>query len=642
MFRALKRWLLGSPLPSAHAIHERLTKVVALAVFSSDALSSVAYATQEILHQLVLAGTSGYRYAVPIAGGIAILLAIVAMSYSQTIRAYATGGGSYLVAKDNLGVTSGLVAAAALLIDYILTVAVSSAAGVAAVTSAIPRLYEHRTALCILCVITISVMNLRGIRESGRIFAVPTYLFIGAFTLLLLGAFTRLATGKLAPLELPPAAHELSHPLTVWLLLRAFAAGCTALTGVEAIADGVPAFQKPESRNASVTLAWMASICCVFFLGSSYLSVRLQAWPHEAETVISQIARAVFHGGLLYYFVQATTALILILAVNTAFADFPRLASILARDRFVPRQFANQGDRLVFSNGIVFLAGSAIVLLVIFRGSTHALLPLYAVGVFLSFTLSQGGMVFRHLRLKEPGWRFGIVVNATGAVCTSLVLAVITATKFTHGAWVVIVLIPVFVFLFRRVNVHYRQIREQLSLENAAPPAPLRNIVIVPVSTIHRGVVHGLQYARALSDDVRAVVIDLDPEATQRLRERWSQYGCGVPLVVLESPYRSIVRPLLEYIRALDRRSDKDVITVVLPEFVPAHWWEHLLHNQTALLIKGALLFRPNTIVTSVPYHLQRPTAGQARPAVTIGDRPQNAGTVPDAGSGGSGRLGSA
>jgi hypothetical protein len=318
--------------------------------------------------------------------------------------------------------------------------------------------------------------------------------------------------------------------------------------------------------------------------------------------------------------VQATTAMILILAVNTSFADFPRLASILARDRYVPRQFANQGDRLVFSNGIVFLAGSAIALLIIFQGSTHALLPLYAVGVFLSFTLSQAGMVFRHLRLKESGWRTGIAINGFGAFCTSIVLIIITATKFTHGAWVVVVLIPVFVLLFLRIHSHYRQIREQLSLDNAPPPSePLHNTVLVPVSTIHRGVVYALQYARGLSDDVRAVVINLDEGATRRLAERWPEHGCGVPLVVLDSPYRSIVRPLLDYIRQLDRRSDVDIITVVLPEFVPARWWEHLLHNQTALLIKGALLFRRGTIVTSVPYHLHRPNRDETPPADRTG-----------------------
>ena len=609
MFSALKRWLVGSPLPTAQAMHERLSKTVALAVFSSDALSSVAYATQEVLYYLVLAGGAGIAYCMPISLAIGALLVIVAASYRQTIRAYPSGGGAYIVAKDNLGALPGLVAAAALLIDYILTVAVSAAAGVNAVTSAFPRLFEHRTILCVLCVLGISIMNLRGIRESGRAFAAPTYLFIIAFGLLLIGALTRLATGRIQPLSLPEEIASASHPVTLWLLLRSFAAGCTALTGVEAISNGVPAFRPPESRNAGITLTWMATIACTFFLGASYIASRLGAYPHEKETVISQVARAVFQGGPLYYFVQATTALILILAVNTSFADFPRLASILARDRYVPRQFANQGDRLVFSNGIVFLAGSAIALLVIFRGSTHRLLPLYAIGVFLSFSLSQAGMVLHHKRLREKGWRRGIAINGLGAVCTSIVLLILTVTKFKEGAYVVVLLIPLFVLMFQRVNSHYREIREQLSLDRAEGPCEVHNTVIVPVSTIHRGVVQALQYARALSDDVRAVVIDLDPEATRKLREKWSQHCCGVPLIVLDSPYRSVLRPLLEYIESVDRRKEGDIITVVLPEFVPARWWEHLLHNQTALLIKGALLFRRRTVVTSVPYHLQRTTA---------------------------------
>ncbi len=609
----MKRWLVGSPLPSAQASHERLTKVVALAVFSSDALSSVAYATQEILYQLVHAGPAGMLWCLPISLGIAVLFIIVTASYQQTIREYPSGGGAYIVAKDNLGALPGLTAGAALLIDYVLTVAVSAAAGVNAITSAAPGLFPWRTSLCILAVISVSVMNLRGVRESGRIFAVPTYLFIASFAMMVIGAFSRLSMGTLQPIDHPPefeaSLTAAAAPVTLWLLLRGFAAGCTALTGVEAISNGIQAFRPPESRNARITLGWMAVICATFFVSASFLATRLGAYPHETETVISQIARATFHSGPLYYLVQIATALILLLAVNTAFADFPRLSSFIARDRYLPRQFANQGDRLVFSNGIVFLSGSAILLLVIFHGDTHALLPLYAVGVFLSFTLSQLGMIRHHLKIREPRWRLGLAINLTGAVSTAIVLTIIAVTKFTHGAWVVIVLIPVFIFMFLRVHSHYIRLRDELSLEGASEPAPLRNTVIVPVSAIHRGVVAALQYANAISDDVRAVMINLDQEQTERMRDKWPRHGCGVPLIILDSPYRSVLRPLLAYIESVDRRSESDVITVVLPEFVPARWWEHLLHNQTAFVIKGALLFRRNTIVTSVPYHLEKRTA---------------------------------
>ena len=628
---AVKRWLVGSPLPTAQAVHERLTKRVALAVFSSDPLSSVAYASQEILYVLVHAGAAGILLCLPISFGIAALLIIVVVSYRQTVAAYPSGGGAYIVAKDNLGRLPGLVAAAALLIDYILTVAVSAAAGINAITSAVPALTPYATLLCIASVVGISLMNLRGVKESGRFFAVPTYLFIGSFGLLLVGAFFRFATGQLAPVAAPaiPLGTPL-HPVTLYLVLRAFAAGCTALTGVEAISNGVPAFHPPEARNAGITLSWMAVIATTFFVGASFLAVRLGAHPSEQDTVISQIAWQTYQGGFLYYLLQASTALILVLAVNTAFADFPRLASILARDRFLPRQFANRGDRLVFSNGILFLGTSAIVLLIIFRGSAHALLPLYAVGVFLSFTLSQGGMVVHHWRLKEPAWKRGLVINAFGAVCTGVVLAVITLTKFIHGAWVVAVLIPIFVAMFLKVNRHYGEVRERLSLEGMTPSTEsLRVTAVVPVSELHTGVLAALRYARSLTEDVRAVTVDLETGSTQALTGQWSRYGLGIPLVVLDSPARSVLRPLLDYVDDLTKRDARRLVAVVIPEAIPARWWDYLLHNQTVLLIKGALLLRPGTIVTSVPYHLgsavRRPSpvpaaerAGVALPATAL------------------------
>src|SRR2546426_1418664 len=604
----LKRLLVGPPMPLAQARHERLGKAVALAVFASDPLSSVAYATEEILLVLILAGSAALSYSLPVALGIAALLAIVVISYRQTVMAYQQGGGAYLVAKDNLGIFPALTAAAALLVDYVLTVSVSVVAGVAALTSAVPRLYPYRVVLSVFAVALIALGNLRGVRESGRLFAAPTYFFI--VSILGMVGYGLVAT----TFDLLPEAPYAPHPpglegIGLFLILRAYAAGCTALTGVEAVSNGVQALKPPEGKNAQTVMTWLGVLSIAMFLGITYLAYDFGIAPGGDETVVSKIARRVFGTGVPYYCVQSATLLILVLAANTSYADFPRLSSILARDRFVPRQFPNQGHRLVFSNGIVFLAGSAIALLVIFRGSTHRLLPLYAIGVFLSFSLSQAGMVLHHKRLREKGWRRGIAINGLGAVCTSIVLLILTVTKFKEGAYVVVLLIPLFVLMFQRVNSHYREIREQLSLDRAEGPCAVHNTVIVPVSTIHRGVVQALQYARALSDDVRAVVIDLDPEATRKLREKWSQHCCGVPLIVLDSPYRSVLRPLLEYIESVDRRKEGDIITVVLPEFVPARWWEHLLHNQTALLIKGALLFRRRTVVTSVPYHLQRTTA---------------------------------
>src|SRR5438034_463843 len=590
-------------MPLAQARHERLEKSIALAVFSSDAMSSVAYATEEILLILVLAGAAAAHLANPIAVSIAGLLIIVAISYQQTIHAYPNGGGSYIVAHDNLGTVPGLVAAAALLVDYVLTVAVSVAAGVAAITSALPSVQNHKVVLGVVFVAGIALANIRGVRESGRIFAVPTYFFIVSFGVLLAGGFYRLLTGTLEPLtEPPPVALE---ALTWFLVLRAFSSGCTAMTGTEAISNGIPAFRAPESRNAAITLAWMAGILATLFVGLTVLASALHVLPSDTETVVSQIARRVFGSGLLYYLIQAATALILVLAANTSFADFPRLSSLLARDRFVPRQFATLGERLVFSNGILVLAGFAALLLVVFRGETHALIPLYAVGVFISFTLSQTSMVRRWLRLRGQGWWWRAALNGTGAAVTGLVMLTIAVTKFSHGAWIVLLLIPTLVALFVVVHRHYGEVSRQLSLDDYSPPPPMTNTVLVLVGDLHRGVVHALQYAQTLSPSATALYVETDPERTRRLEERWGKWGQGLPLIVLTSPYRSLLGPLLEYIDQLQRHGDNHVVTIVLPEFIPARWWQQILHNQTALLIKGTFLFRKNVIVTEVPYHLR-------------------------------------
>jgi amino acid transporter len=599
----LKRLFLGSPLPTAQSRHERLGKATALATFASDALSSVAYATEEILLILILAGTAALSYSLPIGIAIAVLIVIVISSYRETIRAYPQGGGAYIVGKENLGVYPGLVAGAALLIDYVLTVAVSVAAGVAAITSAQPRLFPYRVWLCVAAVTIVALANLRGIRESGKVFATPTYLFIVSILAMIVYG----AAGAIFDFlgETPYAPHPPGlEGVGLFLILRAFSAGCTALTGVEAVSDGVPALRSPEAHNARIVLTWLGVILIVLFLGMTYLAYDFGILPRPGETVASQLARHVFGTGIIYYEIQVVTMLILLLAANTAFADFPRLAFFLARDRFIPRQFGTQGDRLVFSNGIVILAGLAALLLVVFAGDTHALIPLYAVGVFLSFTLSQSGMVRRWLRLREPGWRWRAALNGIGAVATGLVMMTIAVTKFAHGAWIVLVLIPSLVVLFVLMHRHYEDVARQLSLDDFTPPPPMTNTVLVLVGDVHRGVVSALQYALTLSPSPKAVYVEIDPERTRRLEEKWGKWGMGVPLIVLASPYRSLIGPLLEYVDSLQRLGPNHMVTLVLPEFLPARWWQQILHNQTALLIKGTFLFRRNVVITDVPHHL--------------------------------------
>ncbi|MBI2114457.1 MAG: APC family permease [candidate division NC10 bacterium] len=599
---SLKRVILGTPLATAAEKHERLGKVAGLAVFASDALSSVAYGTEEILLVLVAAGTgAALGYSQPIMVGIAILVAVVAASYWQTIHAYPSGGGAYIVAKDNLGDLPGLVAGAALLIDYVLTVAVSIAAGVAAVTSAVPALYPIRVEIGFLCVVGVTVANLRGVRESGRIFTIPTYWFIGSLYLLIIAGLFRVATGTAEPL--PTEEIKATQELTLFLLLRAFSSGCVTLTGTEAVSNGIPAFRPPESRNAAMTLAWMALILGSSSLGMAYLAHVYQVLPREAETVVSVLARTIFGKNLLYYNLQAATALILFLAANTSYQDFPRLSSILARDGFMPRQMANRGDKLVFSNGILILAALSILLLVMFQGSTHALIPLYAVGVFLSFTLSQTGMVRHWMKEAHPAPHH-IALNGLGAVATGIVTIVIAVSKFTLGAWVVVVLIPLIVVGLLRIERHYKEVAKRLSLAGAGRPRIGKNPVVVLVAGIHKGVIEALEYAKSISPNVTALTVDLDPTKTARLRLQWAEWAPDVPLVVLESPYRSILQPLLEYIDRMERQGEGRYLTVILPEFVCSHWWEHFLHNQTALLIKAALLFKPGKVTVSVPYHL--------------------------------------
>jgi amino acid transporter len=602
----VKRVIVGAPIPSHLAHHERFSRVTGLAVLSSDPLSSVAYATEEILRVLTVGGVAALSLVTPIGAVIATMLAIVVFSYRQTIHAYPSGGGAYIVAKENLGTLASLIAAASLLIDYVLTVSVSIAAGVAAITSALPHWRLNPVMLCLGFVALLMMGNLRGIRESGRIFAGPTYFFIvSILTMIAVGAW-RYFTGTLEPV--PMTEHRLppgTTALPVFVLLTAFSNGCTALTGVEAVSNGVPAFRPPESKNAAQTLVAMAVMSITMFVGITLLAHAYAIVPNDAETVVSQIARATFGGrGWLYYAAQAATMAILVLAANTAYADFPRLSSILARDRFLPRQFMNQGDRLAFSNGILILSVLASVLLVVFGGDTHSLIPLYMIGVFVSFTLSQAGMVLHWRTLRGPGWKTSAAINGFGAVVTGIVLVIVATTKAAEGAWIIIVMIPVLVSLFEVTRRHYAHVAAELTLRGFHPEPPGRHIVLVPIGGLQRAVVKALRYARTLSPDVRAVYVEIDSAATEGIRNQWAEWGQGVDLVVLQSPFRSLMEPLLEYIEQVHREDPRGYVTVILPEFVPRRIWQHLLHNQHALLIKGALLFKPNVVVTSVPFHL--------------------------------------
>ena len=598
------RWFVfGERLPTARAIHERLPKSLALPVFASDAISSSAYATEEIVLALVVAGSAALGYSIGVAAAICLLFAVVAVSYRQTVLAYSSGGGAYTVARENLGTMAGLVAAGALLTDYVLTVAVSIAAGVAAIISAVPSLRQERVVLCILCIAVITVANLRGARESGKLFAGPVYLFVGVCLLMIgVGGVRLLVHGVETARPLMPT--EPMPAIGILLLLRAFASGCAALTGIEAISNGVPAFRPPESRNAAATLLWMAGICILLFAGITALAQGYHLIPDSRgpETLLSMLGRAVFGSGFLYAVLQAATAGILILAANTSFADFPRLSSILARDGFAPHQLANLGDRLVFSNGILLLGVFSSVLIAIFRGHTHALIPLYAVGVFLSFTLSQTGMVIHWRRLRTPRWRLKAAVNGFGAMVTATVLVVVASAKFIHGAWIVLLLVPLVVMAFLKIASHYRRLAAALSLEGYQAPRTVRHTVLLLVPGVHRGVVQALAYAKTIATDCQAVFVEIDPRDTGKIQQQWQGLKTGVPLTVLKSPWRSLTEPIIRYIRTIKTERKVDAVTVIVPEFVTTRWWHKLLHNQAGLLLKFALMFEPGVVVTNVRY----------------------------------------
>ena len=601
----LKRWLVGDPLKSTQAADERLSKTLALAIFSSNAISSVAYASEEILLVLILAGTAAVAWSIPISFAILFLVVVLTISYRQIIYEYPEGGGAYIVARNNIGELPALIAAGALMIDYVLTVAVSVAAGIAALTSAVPSLFEHRVAIGLTAIIFIIIMNLRGVRESGKFFAVPTYFAIGALGVMVAVGGIQALLGQAAPASADPQTTV--EDLTLFLILRAFAAGCSAVTGMEVVSNGVKSFRRPEAENASTTMIYMSLILAALFMGISFLASHYAILPKVDETIVSQLARHTFGAGALYYALQIGTMLLLVLAANSAFAGFPHLASILARDGYMPRQMATFGDRLVFSNGVVILGVFACFLLVLFHGDTHALIPLYAVGVFISFTLSQSGMVRRWLTKKGPHWRKSLIVNGAGAVITGIATIILASTKFTQGAWIVFLLIFILVLMFRSIHSHYKAVTEQISLtRDHRPPLPRRNVVVIPINAVNQAVIRAVDYARSRPGEIHAVMVDVDTQATARIQIQWAQWGCGVNLRALPSPYRSVMKSLLDYIEQILEKEPDIWVTVVIPEILPAHWWQSILHNQRALLLKTALLFKDRVILIDVPFHLKR------------------------------------
>jgi amino acid transporter len=605
----IKKFLLGKSLPTSAHAEERLSNAAALAVLSSDALSSVAYATEEILLILVTAGSSALGLSVPIAVAIIALLGIVILSYRQTIRAYPKGGGSYIVARENLGLYPGLVAGGSLMIDYILTVTVSVSAGTAALTSLVPALLPYTVSLCLIFIFLLTLANLRGVKESGNIFMAPTYAFIvSIFVLIALGLFKQ-ATGQ-AVTEYPSL--PMNEGVSLFFILRAFSAGCTALTGVEAISDGVLAFKEPEWKNARLTLLSLGIILGLMFVGITYLSNIYHVVPRHGETLVSQLGKLLVGTGPFYGFIQIVTLLILLLAANTSYADFPRLSYFLARDGFLPRQLALLGDRLVYSNGIILLSLCAAVLVIIFKGEVNAVIPLYAVGVFTSFTLSQAGMVRHWFISKERGWQASALMNGLGAIATLVVLGVIVSTKFLLGAWLVVVAIPLVVWLFLAIHAHYEYVAERLSIQGLPPrsyvPRPKPTVVthpaVVVVGQLNRGTVEALDYARTIADEIVAVHVDLNSGDREKLQEKWRQLESDIPLEIIDSPYRSVIEPIVDFVAQFEDRHQDVFTTVIIPAFVTRNWWDSLLHNQTTLFLKTALRAKQSRVITTVRYYL--------------------------------------
>ncbi|MBC5796346.1 APC family permease [Sphaerospermopsis sp. LEGE 00249] len=605
----IKQFVIGKSLPTSAHSEERLSNAAALAVLSSDALSSVAYATEEILLVLVAAGSGALGLSLPIAIAIIFLLGIVVLSYRQTIRAYPQGGGSYIVARENLGLYPGLVAGGSLMIDYILTVTVSISAGTAALTSAIPALQPHTVLLCLIFIFLLMLANLRGVKESGRIFMIPTYAFIASIFLLIIVGLFKQVTGQVIT-EYPPI--PITKELSLFFILRAFSAGCTALTGVEAISDGVLAFKPPEWKNARLTLFYLGTILGLMFVGITFLANSYHVVPAEGQTVVSLLGREIFGNSPVYYFVQIVTLLVLLLAANTSYADFPRLCYFLARDGFLPRQLALLGDHLVYSNGIVLLSICAAILVIIFKGQVNAVIPLYAVGVFTSFTLSQAGMVQHWFKEKSQGWKASAIMNNLGAIATFIVLLVIISTKFLLGAWLVVVAIPVVVSLFVAIHRHYQYVAQRLSIQDIAPrsyiPKPKPEVITHPalviVGQLNRGTVEALDYARTIADEIVAVHVDIGSTDQEKLQEKWRNLESDIPLNIIDSPYRSVISPIVNFVSEFEEHHPDVFTTIIIPAFVTRNWWDSILHNQTTLFLKNALRAKKSRVVTTVRYYL--------------------------------------
>lgn len=605
MLGALRRVLIGAPIATDRSEEEKVGVFGGMALFASDPMSSVAYGPEEVLIILALAGAAGTAHLLPICIAIAALIWVVATSYRQTVVEYPSGGGAYVVARDNLGLLPSHVAGAALLIDYVLTVAVSVAAGIAAIISAWPLLQPYRVSLCVGCVIVIAVINLRGVRETAGAFALPVYGFVACVVVTILAGLVRMLRGNLPPVPQEAVAHQtLLTGVSAFLLLRAFSSGCVSLTGLEAVANGVQAFREPRGRRAATVMTLLATILSVTVVGVAVLIRHLHIQPKEAETVLSQVGQAVFGRNLLYYALQITTMAVLVFAANTSFAGFPRLSAFMARDGYMPRQMANVGDRLVFQNGIIILAGLAIVLIVGFRAHVTTLIPLYAVGVFTAFTLSQAGMVVHWTRKRDKGWRYRAAVNTVGTVCTGIVLLVVAVTKFIYGAWVVCLLIPLAVLAFQGIGRHYRYVASRLSLERAPEVIPKKNLTLLLVGGMHRGTLEALQYVHAFPPPVRAVHIEAAGEQEPRIQRLWAQWETQIPLVVLPSPFRNLYQPLVDYIERARTEEGFDTVTVVLPEFVVDNWWQSLLHNQSALRLQLLLRRVPGVSLVNMRYRL--------------------------------------
>jgi len=612
MLNRLRWLLLGSPLPTQQEHLERLDNPRALAVFSPDALSSIAYSNQEIFLGLVIGGSAALVFSFPIALAIVGLLVILSLSYYQTIQGYPSGGGSYIVARENLGTTFGLLAAAALLLDYLLAAAVSLSAGVAAIASAFPILWGYQVPIALFLLLLITLINLRGVQETGNVISIPVYGFLVSYFLMLIFGVIQIARGELV--HGPYSEIPILEPLSLFLILHAFSTGCTALTGIEAISNGTQAFRPPEAKNAGKTLIVMAVIMAVLFLGSVGLTQYLGVVPGSQETILSALAHQVFGNEVLYLIIQITTMGILVVAANTSFAGFPRVSSILARDQFLPRQFQAIGDRLVFSNGIVFLAIACGILIVVFHADTHELVPLFAIGAFLAFFLSQTGMVIHWWKTRDKGWRIKALLNGVGAILIGVTLIVVGFTKFIDGAWISIVMILIFVLVFKKIKGHYEDVARELTLKRLPPSLrPYSGLrIVIPISAVHNGVIEAVRYGRTLSSNLIAVNVEIDPGTGESLKRRWSEWFPDIPLEIVPSPYRSIIRPFLDHLDVIDTRyHDGQLSAVIIPEFIPARWWQGFLHNQTAWSIKLALIYRRRRLgfqrmIIDVPIHLKQ------------------------------------